>query len=161
MENQTPRIAVAIRYKKAFREWLKSLPWVNNIPAHMLISSGRVIIVDLPVDMVGDEDWFEQFIQDNYILFFQMELEIFIPEDASEEELDRYEPKNIGYKEYLKWFDFEDRYPREVRSRLAWSMLPQFVHLITMVTNLSKYMNCGELASRRAALESKTATQPK
>ena len=26
MENQTPRIAVAIGYKKAFREWLKSLP---------------------------------------------------------------------------------------------------------------------------------------
>ena len=43
MENQTPRIAVAIRYKKAFREWLKSMPWANNIPAHMLISSGRVI----------------------------------------------------------------------------------------------------------------------
>src|SRR6266545_3145993 len=43
MENQTPRIAVAIRYKKAFREWLKSMPWTNNIPAHMLISSGRVI----------------------------------------------------------------------------------------------------------------------
>ena len=59
MENQTPRIAVAIRYKKAFREWLKSLPWVNNIPAHMLNSSGRVIIVGLPVDMFGDEDWFE------------------------------------------------------------------------------------------------------
>jgi len=43
MENQTPRIAVAIRYKKAFREWLESLPWANNIPAHMWISSGRVI----------------------------------------------------------------------------------------------------------------------
>ncbi len=43
MENQTPRIAMAIRYKKAFREWLESLPWANNIPAHMWISSGRVI----------------------------------------------------------------------------------------------------------------------
>ena len=73
----------------------------------MLISSGRLIIVDLPVDMFGDEDWFGQFIQDNYILFFQMELEIFIPEDVSEEELDRYEPKNISYEEYLKWFDIE------------------------------------------------------
>jgi hypothetical protein len=101
MENHTPQIAVASRYKKAFREWLESLPWANNIPAHILISSGRVIIVGLPMDMFGDEDWFEQFIQDNFLLFFQMELEIFIPEDVSEEELDRYGPKDISYEEYL------------------------------------------------------------
>ena len=107
MENQTPRIAVAIRYKKAFREWLKSMPWANNIPAHLLLSSGRVIIVNLPVEMFGDEDWFEQFVQDNFLLFFQMELEVFIPEDVSEEELETYQPKDISYEEYLRWFDVE------------------------------------------------------
>ena len=92
MEIQTPRIAVAIKDKKAFREWLESLPWANNIPAHMLISSGRVILVDLPVDIFGDEEWLEQFIQDNFLLFFQMELEIFIPEDVTDEELEMYQP---------------------------------------------------------------------
>lgn len=107
MENQAPRIAVAIRYKKAFREWLESLPWASNIPVHMLISSGRVILVDLPVDIFGDEEWFEQFIQDNFLLFFQMELEIFIPEDVTDEGLEMYQSKGISYEEYLKWFDIE------------------------------------------------------